>query len=213
MISGLTVTHTDQVNRNLNFWFLETRLREYENEKLVLVLVLDGTRFRFSEADAGGFHTRQWRDTALSWSAGDRVEVQIVRGGSSGNQQAATPLTATLEDVPATHDGSSAFTFRIAFSAEVTILSLDMRDHALTVAGGTVTTAERVDGRTDLWEITVEPSGSGSVSILVPQGRACTETGALCTADGRMLSTGLGQSVPFAAPEAQGHEHINLLGR
>ena len=132
--------------------------------------------------------------------------MQIVRGGSSGNQQAATPLTATLEDVPATHDGSSAFTFRIAFSAEVTIASLDMRDHALTVAGGTVTTAERVDGRTDLWEITVEPSGSGAVSILVPQGRACTETGALCTADGRMLSTGLGQSVPFAAPEAQGQQ-------
>ena len=57
----------------------------------------------------------------------------------------------------------------------------DMRDHALTVTGGTVTNARRVDGRKDLWELTVEPAGTGAVSILVPLNRACTETCALCT--------------------------------
>ena len=41
------------------------------------------------------------------------------------------------------------------------------------------------------------------MSILVPQDRACTETGALCTADGQMLSTGLGQSVPGPAPQGR----------
>ena len=66
-----------------------------------------------------------------------------------------------------------------------------VKDHALTVAGGTVTNATRVDGRSDLWELTVTSAGAGAVSILVPQGRACTETGALCTADGAMLSPGL----------------------
>ena len=108
-------------------------------------------------------------------------------------------LTATLEDVPSNHDGSNAFTFRIAFSAEVTISPQDMKDHALTVTGGTVTDAARVDGRKDLWELTAEPAGTGPVSILVPPDRACTETGALCTADGRALSTELGQSVPGPA--------------
>ena len=119
--------------------------------------------------------------------------------GATSNATEAEPLTATLEDFPVNHDGSGAFTFRIAFSAEVTVSRQDMQEHALTVIGGTVTNARRVDGRKDLWELTVEPAGTGAVSILVPLDRACTETGALCTADGQALSTGLGHNVPGPA--------------
>ena len=119
------------------------------------------------------------------------------------NATEADPLTATLQDIPANHDGSSAFTFRIAFSADVTISPRNMRDHALIVSGGTVTGARRVDSRKDLWELTVAPAGTGAVSILAPQDRACTETGALCTAEGQMLSTGLGRSVPGPALQGQ----------
>ena len=129
--------------------------------------------------------------------------LKTTSGTKTSNATEADPLTATLQDIPATHDGSSAFTFRIAFSAEVTISPQDMRDHALTVSGGTVTDARRVDSRKDLWELTVEPAGTGAVSILALQDRACTETGALCTADGRMLSTGLGRSVPGPAPQGR----------
>ena len=129
--------------------------------------------------------------------------LKTTSGMKTLNATEADPLTATLQDIPATHDGSSAFTFRIAFSAEVTISPQDMRDHALTVSGGTVTDARRVDSRKDLWELTVEPAGTGAVSILALQDRACTETGALCTADGRMLSTGLGRSVPGPVPQGR----------
>ena len=122
------------------------------------------------------------------------------------NQTEATALTATLEDFPTNHDGSSAFTFRIALSAEVTISPQDMKDHALTVTGGTVTNATQVDDRSDLWELTLEPDGTGAVFILVPLGRACTETGALCTANGQMLTTAPGHSVPGPAPMAQGQQ-------
>ena len=131
--------------------------------------------------------------------------------GATSNATEAEPLTATLEDFPVNHDGSSAFTFRIAFSAEVEITPEAMRDHALVVSGGTVTAAAQVDGRKDLWELTVEPAGTGAVSILVPQERACTETGALCTADGQALSTGLGHSVPGPAPVAQGQQALAPL--
>ena len=132
-------------------------------------------------------------------------DVNLSCTGVSG-QTEATPLTATLEDLPTNHDGSSAFTFRIAFSADVDITLEDMRDHALTVTGGTVTNARRVDGRKDLWELTLEPAGAGAVSILVPLNRACTETGALCTADERMLTIAPAQSVPGSAqgPQAPG---------
>ena len=116
------------------------------------------------------------------------------------------PLTATLEGLPTNHDGSSAFTFRLAFNADVQISPEDMRDHALIVSGATVTHATRVDGRSDLWELTLEPTESGAVSILVPLNRACTEPGALCTAHGGMLTVAPAQSIPGPAqgPQAPG---------
>ena len=129
--------------------------------------------------------------------------LKTTSGTKTSNATEAGPLTATLQDIPANHDGSSAFTFRIAFSADVTISPRNMQDHALIVSGGTVTGARRVDSRKDLWELTVAPAGTGPVSILVPQDRPCTEMGALCTAEGQMLSTGLGRSVPGPAPQGQ----------
>ena len=113
-----------------------------------------------------------------------REENVHLRCTGTANQTEATALTAAFGDMPVNHDGSSAFTLRIAFSADVQIVRRDMKDHALTVTGGTVTRAKRVDGRSNLWEFNVEPSGTGPVSILVEQDRACTEPGALCTADG-----------------------------
>ena len=122
-------------------------------------------------------------------------DVHLSCSGSS-EQIEAPALTATLEDVPSNHDGSSAFTLRIAFSADVDITAQEMRDHALTISNAMVTNATRVDGRSDLWELTVEPAGTGAISILVPLNRPCSETGALCTADGRMLTVAPAHQVP-----------------
>ena len=141
------------------------------------------------------------------WSDGDTIWVTHRSGsieayrlptGTATVSQAteADPLTASFASAPETHDGENGFTFRIAFSEDVEITPEDMRDHALLVTGGTVTDTQRVDDRKDLWELTVEPAGSGAVSILVHSGRACTETGALCTADGRSLTSALALRVP-----------------
>ena len=124
-------------------------------------------------------------------------------------QTEATGLTAAFEDMPTNHDGTNPFTFRIAFSAEVEITPEDMRDHALVVSGGTVTAAAQVDGRKDLWELTVEPAGSGPVSILTPLERACTEAGALCTAAGVMLT--VAPALQVAGPAAQGQQALAPL--
>ena len=113
----------------------------------------------------------------------------------------AQPLTVSLASAPEAHDGESGFQVQIAFSEDVEITPEDMRDHALVVSGGTVTDAAMVKGRKDLWKLTVEPAGLGPVSILAPQDRACTETGALCTADGRSLTVSLALQVP--GPPAQ----------
>ena len=168
--------------------------------KTVVTGLAPGTNYRVrvrgcTEADCGEWsYPRRWTTS-----------------GTALNATEAEPLTATLEDFPVNHDGSSAFTFRITFSAEVEITPEAMRDHALVVAGGTVTNATGVDGRKDLWELTLEPAGTGPVSILVPQDRACTETGALCTAEGMMLSTGLGHSVPGPAPSPHNQQALAPL--
>ena len=90
-------------------------------------------------------------------------------------------LTAAFQDLPDSHDGSTAFTFRVLFSEDVGISYVNMRDDAFSLSEGDVTGARRVDGRNDLWEITVEPDDNSDVGITLPANRSCTTTGAICT--------------------------------
>ena len=115
------------------------------------------------------------------------------------NQGSEEPLTASFDGFPPSHDGENPFSFRIAFSTDITASEAGMRDHALTVTAGDVTSAERVNQRADLWTFTVTPSGESQVSILLQGGRACSEAGAICTESGGRLTTGLARIVPFAA--------------
>ena len=92
------------------------------------------------------------------------------------------PLTAAFENVPAGHlDGENVFRFRVAFSEDVATSYKTLRDESFTVTEGEVTDARRVDRRSDLWEITVEPWSRQAVTITLPGGRACGTSGAVCT--------------------------------
>ena len=85
-----------------------------------------------------------------------------------------TALTAAFQDVPDAHNGTDSFSFRIEFSEPVATSYLTLEESALTVTGGAVTSASRVDGRSDLWKIIVKPDNGGAV----------------CTATGKKLSSG-----------------------
>ena len=182
VVSGATVTGAERVDGLKSLWELTL---EPSGSGPVSIL----TPLNRACTEAGALCTAEGRSLTVA------PALQV-----AGPVPAAPALTASLESVPQAHDGSTAFTFRMAFSADVEITPEDMRDHALTVSGGTVTAAAMVDGRKDLWELTVEPAGSGPVSILTPLERACTEAGALCTADGRSLTGGLGVQVPGPPP-------------
>ncbi len=114
--------------------------------------------------------------------------------------EAPTPLTATFEDVPATHDGS-AFEFGLTFSEELSISYRTLRDEAFDVTGGDVTRARRKQSASNLrWTITVEPgSTSDTVTISLPETTDCAATGAICTEDKRPLSHSLSATVIDAA--------------
>ena len=105
------------------------------------------------------------------------------------------PLTASFEGMPAEHDGQGSFSFRVAFSEGIRISYKTVRDASFTVTAGEVTQARRVDGRRDLWKITIEPDSDEAVTVRLPETTDCDTSGAICTGDGRPLSHALSATV------------------
>ena len=107
---------------------------------------------------------------------------------------AQTPLTASVESAPPSHNGSDEFRIRIAFSEEpkTGFSYTTMRAHAFTVTGGSVTGARRLEPPSNIgWEIVVKPDSNGDVTIVLPATTDCNAQGAICTGDGRPLSNRL----------------------
>ena len=127
-------------------------------------------------------------------------------GLDAGNDtQAADQLTATVHDVPGSHDGSTVFTFELRFSENFYVSYKTLRDHAFTVMGGEVTGARRLAPPSHIgWEIQVEPDGDGAATIVLPVTTDCTAEGAICTQDRRPLSGGLLLVVPGPNTPATG---------
>ena len=63
-----------------------------------------------------------------------------------------------------------------------------------------MTLAKRVNERKDLWKLRVVPDSTADVFILLPPTTDCAATGAVCTADDRMLAVGGGVQVPGPVP-------------
>ena len=134
----------------------------------------------------------------VSFTDGDGNDETLTSEATAAVAAAPTPLTAWFKDKTETHSGSTdAFTFRIAFSEAIAISYRTFQDHSLEVTGGSVTQAKRVDGQSDLWEITVEPDSNTDVGIVLAADRACDVEGAVCTKEGERLSNRLELTVAF----------------
>ena len=142
-----------------------------------------------------GENRRPLTNTAAATVAGPEVE-----------ETGPAPLTASFEGMPGEHDGESAFTFRVAFSADIGISYRSLHEDAFEVSGGRVTRGERVDDRRDLFEMTVEPDGGGAVTVTLPAGRECSVSGAICTKgeNRRQLANTAAATVAGPAVEAAG---------
>ena len=116
-----------------------------------------------------------------------KVMVRVLESDQGGT---AEPLTAAFEGLPEAHDGETAFTFRIVFSEAVAVTAEAMRTRVLTVTGGAVTGAARVDGEIGVWAIAVTPDSREELSIALAPTADCAADGAVCTSDGRALSSG-----------------------
>ena len=130
--------------------------------------------------------------TAVDADEGKTLKVRVGFTDDAGNAESLTsaatdvvaaapaPLTARFEKVPAAHDGETAFRFRVAFSEPIVISFRALREDAFTVTGGRVTGVGRVDGRKDLFGISVEPDSDAEMTITLPAGRDCAVSGAIC---------------------------------
>ena len=110
-----------------------------------------------------------------------------------------TPLTAEFQDAPDKHLGTGFFTFDIAFSEPISISYKTLRDDSLEVTNGSATKAKRVNGQSDLWEITVKPDSDADVTVVLPITGDCVAQDAVCTRDGTELSNRSELTVPGPA--------------
>ena len=135
-----------------------------------------------------------WPETDRGGNALQTISIAFTVAASTGGDDDGGPedtgLTASFGALPSEHGGpGERFTFELTFSEAPEMSYRRVRDHAFTVTGGTIRRAQRLERPSNLrWRITVEPSGWGAVALTLPGGRACTATGAICTADGRMVS-------------------------
>ena len=161
-------------------------------ELLGMDLHVNSDRLNLSDVVEGSRGYYCWAGSVanLDWSGEDYVIARLreASSGRSSPAQVAEPLTAAFQGLPERHDGETPFAFRIKFSEAVSVTPEAMRTSVLTVGGGAVTGAARVDGETGLWEITVTPDTREALSISLPPVSDCDADGAVCTPDRRALS-------------------------
>ena len=105
-------------------------------------------RFPLSECHCPGGRTYSLgSDTAICLviNESDGTAGEPCSSSQRRSVQVRERLTASFDGLPDSHDGQTAFSFRIQFSEDIDATVDGMRDHALNVSGGTVTGAARVN--------------------------------------------------------------------
>ena len=120
---------------------------------------------------------------------------------------AVTPLTASFADVPAEHDGASAFELRIVFSEELVsaegVAGTGGRARimrSLTVTGASLENVwNTARPARDDYTIQVTPAGNGAVGLTLAAPTDCEHADAVCTSDGKALSASVSVTIPGPA--------------
>ena len=128
--------------------------------------------------------------TLVSTDQGKTIKVRVTFTDDRGHGESLTseatdavaaapsPLTVSLENNPASHDGQNVFTFEIRFSEEFEVSYKTLKFHAFDVTGGEVLKAQRMDKSSNIrWLITVGPDSEADVTLTLPATEDCGDTG------------------------------------
>ena len=173
-----------------------------ETSKIISVPIIDDTVPDSGETFELLLYDAKGADIADETGIGTILNTEILTGSFDNVPGEHDGLTGSFEGVPEAHDGQSAFSFRVAFSEDIGISYKTLRDESFTTTGGAVTGARRVDGRNDLWEITVKPSDAENVTITLPR-RDCGTTGAVCTREDTPRALTNSPSATVAGPPSE----------
>ena len=152
-----------------------------------------------------------WTYYNVSSVGGRPCSIRITARGFANPPIPRMQRTAHFEGLPKRHDGESAFTGLIRFSAEPRGLTAQtVANGVVEVTGGRVTGARRPaatgarrtdEGEQPAWEVTVAPDGPGDIMLRLPA-RACDETHAVCI-EGEPLDEAAQAMVPGTPLTAQ----------
>ena len=149
--------------------------------------------YKLVDADVG-----ERMKVRVSFTDDDGFSESLTSAATDEVSAAADPLTASFEGLPAEHDGSR-FSFQLEFSEHIKMSYRTLRDNAFTISGGRITRAKRNNpqaaNRNKSWTIRVRPAGNGDISLSLPVPSSCSTTGAVCTHDGRKLSSAVSATV------------------
>ena len=164
------ITRAERINGNRDFWRITV---EPESGADVTV------------------HLPETEDCADTGAVCSRTSDPQPLGNSVTHTFPGTKLNATFTGVDTYHDGSTAFKFTVVFSEEVTTTAEEIRNHALSITGGTLTkVVQKEEESTQLWEVTVSPAGTGNIEVSIAPATGCAADGHICTPGGELLATG-----------------------
>ena len=159
-----------------------------------------------------GVEAYWWPATPPDWLGDDpvRVGLTVHPDFPLGSRQKA-PVTGYFHSFPTDHDWNEDVIFRINFSEGVATTAAALRDHVLSVSGGTVSSVEAVGDEGKTWAFSVTPASSEPIAVRIEADLDCALPGAICTPDGRRLFNRLELTVeakewnpPTGAPTIRG---------
>ncbi|MCY4554779.1 MAG: cadherin-like beta sandwich domain-containing protein, partial [Chloroflexi bacterium] len=162
------------------------------DEDMALITVAGSNRKTVKSGGAG---------PAVALAVGRNVLSVVTRAATGAQRtyrvtvtrEAAVPLTAAFENVPAEHDGGEPFAFDLRFSEALGGGGVAPTAASFRVQAGDVAGVERVSA--GLWRVRVQPKNWKDVTVTLSTPPDCAEAGAVCTADGRALSNTLTATV------------------
>ena len=101
-----------------------------------------------------------------------------------------------LNAPPEEHDGINTFTMQLYLNKVLATTPLAPRPASFDATGGTIERVHRLGSNHRLWEITIRPTSDDAVTISLPLRATCQEPGAICTADGRVVSNASSRTIP-----------------
>ncbi len=155
-----------------------------------------------------------WPVRGRDWVGGAVVDVSLVLHEALPlPDRAPAPVTGNFSKFQAQHDGSD-FTVWLYFSEAVAVTAEALRDHVLSVSGGTVSAVDPIDDEGRIWMVTVTPRRWVPTTVGIAAGLDCGLPEAVCTGDGRRLFNSIELTVaaeanypPEGVPTIDGTPH------